>query len=160
MDHVALAELLGNYGEFVGAIAVVVTLAYLAVQIRQQNVQSRRASMHDIAVSFREALAQFGELEHAELFLRFTRDFDSLDASEKYFIMNRMMAILRVFEEAFLLYQEGGLDERYWLGYRHTIASYFSTPGIQSIWVIRQHQFHVDFQEFLRNLETSEYILD
>jgi hypothetical protein len=34
MDHQAFAQLLGNYGEFVGAIAVVVTLAYLAVQVR------------------------------------------------------------------------------------------------------------------------------
>ena len=30
MDHQALAQMLGNYGEFVGAIAVVATLAYLA----------------------------------------------------------------------------------------------------------------------------------
>ena len=29
MDHQAIAQLLGNYGEFVGAIAVVITLIYL-----------------------------------------------------------------------------------------------------------------------------------
>ena len=34
MDHQSFAQLLGNYGEFVGAIAVVVTLAYLAVQVK------------------------------------------------------------------------------------------------------------------------------
>ena len=34
MDHQAFAQLLGNYGEFVGAIAVVATLVYLAVQVR------------------------------------------------------------------------------------------------------------------------------
>ena len=34
MDHQAFAQLLGNYGEFFGAIAVVVTLGYLAIQIR------------------------------------------------------------------------------------------------------------------------------
>ena len=42
MDHQAVAEMLGNYGEFVGAIGVVVTLAYLAVQIKQ-NTQSARS---------------------------------------------------------------------------------------------------------------------
>jgi len=42
MDHQAFAQLLGNYGEFVGALAVVATLAYLAVQVRQntRTVQS------------------------------------------------------------------------------------------------------------------------
>ena len=38
MDHQAVAQLLGNYGEFVGAIAVLVTLVYLAFQVRQNNV--------------------------------------------------------------------------------------------------------------------------
>ena len=37
MDHQAFAQLLGNYGEFVGAIAVVVTLAYLAIQVRHSS---------------------------------------------------------------------------------------------------------------------------
>ena len=34
MDHQAFAQMLGSYGEFVGAIAVVATLMYLAVQVR------------------------------------------------------------------------------------------------------------------------------
>lgn len=37
MDHQALAQLLGNYGEFAGAIAVVVTLIYLSIQVRQSS---------------------------------------------------------------------------------------------------------------------------
>ena len=39
MDHQSFAALLGNYGEFVGAIAVVVTLGYLAAQIKQNTAQ-------------------------------------------------------------------------------------------------------------------------
>ncbi len=34
MDLISTAQLLGNFGEFVGAIAVVGTLFYLAVQVR------------------------------------------------------------------------------------------------------------------------------
>ena len=37
MDHQAFAQLLGNYGEFVGAIAVVATLIYLAIQVRHSR---------------------------------------------------------------------------------------------------------------------------
>jgi hypothetical protein len=37
MTLMETAQLLGNFGEFVGAIAVVVTLAYLALQIRQNT---------------------------------------------------------------------------------------------------------------------------
>ena len=38
MDLMDTAQLLGNFGEFVGAIAVVVTLVYLSVQIRQNTI--------------------------------------------------------------------------------------------------------------------------
>jgi len=37
MDHQAFAQLLGNYGEFLGAIAVVVTLFYLAAQVKHSK---------------------------------------------------------------------------------------------------------------------------
>jgi hypothetical protein len=37
MDHQAFAQLLGNYGEFLGALAVVATLGYLTLQIRQNS---------------------------------------------------------------------------------------------------------------------------
>ena len=41
MDHQIFAQLLGNYGEFVGAVGVVITLGYLAVQIKQNRTQTQ-----------------------------------------------------------------------------------------------------------------------
>lgn len=53
MDHYEFAQLLGNYGEFIGSIAIVITLIYLAIQIRQTGrsatfaaVQANRAWPH------------------------------------------------------------------------------------------------------------------
>ena len=53
MDHQTFAQMLGNYGEFFGAIAVVVTLIYLALQIRQNT----RATNAGTAFSLNESLA-------------------------------------------------------------------------------------------------------
>jgi len=39
-----MLEDLGNLGDFIGGIAVVVTLLYLAVQVRQNTLQLRRAA--------------------------------------------------------------------------------------------------------------------
>jgi len=54
MDHQAIAQLLGNYGEFLGAIAVVVTLGYLAVQIRQNSDLAKAQLFNDHTNSRRE----------------------------------------------------------------------------------------------------------
>jgi len=44
VDHQTFAQMLGNYGEFVGAIGVVVTLGYLSLQIRQNTKAARAQS--------------------------------------------------------------------------------------------------------------------
>ena len=46
-----IAEL-GSIGEFVGSIAVLVTLIYLATQIRQNTQSVRMSSHHRIADQF------------------------------------------------------------------------------------------------------------
>ena len=58
MELMSTAQLLGNFGEFFGAIAVVVTLGYLAAQIRQ-NTRSMDANRKAVvAQSARSDLSQ------------------------------------------------------------------------------------------------------
>jgi hypothetical protein len=57
MDIQATAQLLGNFGEFVGAIAVVVTLGYLAVQVRHSR-EATDANTKSVAHSEMIARAQ------------------------------------------------------------------------------------------------------
>jgi hypothetical protein len=45
MDHQEFAQFLGNDGEFVGALAVVITVAYLAIQICQNTGVTRAARL-------------------------------------------------------------------------------------------------------------------
>lgn len=78
MDHQTFAQLLGNYGEFIGAIGVVVTLVYLALQIRQNTAQLTRSELSAQAAAVnasnlvlrepRRALIESGEL--TEMFIR------------------------------------------------------------------------------------------
>lgn len=59
MDHQAIAQLLGNYGEFIGSLAILVTLAYLSIQVRQvkkqqevEDRQNREFAIRDYQMSF------------------------------------------------------------------------------------------------------------
>jgi len=65
MDLMSTAQLLGNFGEFAGAIGVIVTLIYLSIQVRQNTATMQRADeAHrkeiDIATNSR-----FNEQRHA-----------------------------------------------------------------------------------------------
>ncbi len=47
MSVLELSQLLGNYGELIGAIAVLITLIYLAKQIQHSTEVSKVTSYHE-----------------------------------------------------------------------------------------------------------------
>lgn len=53
MDLASTAQLLGNFGEFLGAIAVFVTLAYLTIQVRQNssNIEANALQSWSVAAT-------------------------------------------------------------------------------------------------------------
>jgi hypothetical protein len=57
MDHLTFAQLLGNYGEFIGALAVVATLVYLAIQVRHTR-EATEANTQSLEANRQLALAQ------------------------------------------------------------------------------------------------------
>jgi hypothetical protein len=75
MDLHSMAQLLGNLGEFVGAIAVVVTLAYLAVQVRHSK-EATEANTRLAEQSHRLALVE-NQIARVELIERQMRDLSS-----------------------------------------------------------------------------------
>jgi len=82
MDHQAFAQLLGNYGEFIGAIAVVVTLFYLATQVRHSKdateantrslEQSRELAFNEAGWSFATMRNEFRNsiIQNADIWTR------------------------------------------------------------------------------------------
>ena len=90
MDHQGFAQLLGNYGEFIGAIAVVVTLLYLARQINQNsmaldtaNERASSALVHEGNVFYAQVFSQLAcDAELASIYQRALAK-ESLDATER-----------------------------------------------------------------------------
>jgi len=56
MSSLELSELLGNYGELIGAIAVVATLVYLSVQIRANTKSTRSQTLLGSSVQYQNLL--------------------------------------------------------------------------------------------------------
>lgn len=91
MDHQAFAQLLGNYGEFVGSISVVATLVYLARQVRESSKLSRM----QLNTSGLESFARFRQMqnEHAEVVVKMESGTE-LSASENVIATNIVLEML------------------------------------------------------------------
>ena len=130
MDHQAFAQLLGNYGEFFGAIAVVVTLAYLARQIHQNTEQMRLDSM---AKSVETQVFHFAHLtetkEKADLVRRALADFGALSQDEMGMIHTTFLEIAISHNVIRHAYQAGLVDEDEFATLQSNWVSLMRTKG-------------------------------
>ena len=94
---------LGNVGEFVGAIAVFVSLIYLALQIRQNTKslkESASRSLHDAFYRLSLFVAEHPEV--AEIAIRGAQDRSQLDAVERLRFENLMDTVFIMYQDVYL----------------------------------------------------------
>jgi hypothetical protein len=83
---------LGNIGEFVAAVAVVVSLIYLAVQIRQNTRSVRASTYHSVNRSAREAeMAVGGSETLADILVKGNRKPEGLTPSAGAFLYTSVL---------------------------------------------------------------------
>ena len=124
MTITELSQTLGNFGEFVGAIAVVATLVYLAMQVRHSK-EAMEANTRSLDEGRRLALAQAYEnrtvtlldnlrdirdSRHVELFA--TADSDRPEDQIRTRLWLRWWA--NYLDNVYYQYQQGFIDEEYY----------------------------------------------
>ncbi len=129
---------LGAIGEFIGGIAVVITLVYLAVSIRQ-NTKSVRASTYqailDSSRSDTELLLVHPHLERVYRVGR--RNPEKLNDDERPLFRMLVAQLLLSSESLFLQHQQGAIDSDYWQRRQQTLRGLLSQPGVRQWWAAR-----------------------
>ena len=143
-------EALGAIGEIVGAVGVIVTLGYLAVQIRQ-NTKSLRASTFQGAIrDVVEHLDQLaGDAELTRIWFAGIRDFESLSSEDRQRFAVYTNSLLRRIENVVYQTSQGTLDPASWDGVRASLKDTFSNPGIVAWWKRARHLFNRQLQDFV-----------
>jgi hypothetical protein len=153
-------EAIGALGEIVGAIAVVVSLVYLGVQIRAQNRESRIASVHDVLEGFRTEISAFRNAELAGLFGKGAKDFEALSDTEKIQFVAMIQGPFRFWEEAYHQHKENRLSLEMWNGIHAQMRDFAATPGCQRVWALRRHTYSDEFRSYVDKIEPGSYRTD
>ena len=107
-------DAIGAIGEIAGAIAVIISLIYLALQIRAQTRESRVQSSYQVVEAFREAISSLQDEQRAGVTVAALKDAGSLTDSEQLQLNAIAQRYLRVWEQAHFLHGEGRLDDEMW----------------------------------------------
>jgi hypothetical protein len=149
-------EALGAIGEIVGAVAVIATLGYLAVQIRQntaQLVQNRnelrisfRHHQQRIAVDFNNMV--FSNRDVGELLARARSDFESLDVADRHRWNAFLHSFFRTHEARHQFAEEGlgAMEEPVGLVY------FLKVPSTRFFWRAARGLYESSFREYIDSL--------
>jgi len=146
-------EALGAIGEVVGAVAVLITLVYFAVQIRQ-NTRQIGDTTKALRLSSRDATQQaFSRWRHlvsgpetAELYLRGCTDYVSLSRSERFrfgVLLQDLLLSYEVLHQQIReeLYEQGVWEQRQ----LPLLVKLFHQPGVRRWWEQNRVMFLPEF---------------
>jgi hypothetical protein len=141
---------IGAIGEMLGAAGVIITLIYLARQVRQNTRATRLSTSHSIASAARDwNRPLLNDPELAWTFQVGTEDPSKLDAREHARFIELCFSLFRMFEDAHYQFQKGALDPDVWAGYEKLYAAYAKAPGFRAYWEHRKQTFRPEFQAFI-----------
>ena len=125
---------LGNLGDFIGGIAIIATLIYLATQIRQNTTSIRAASRLEIASGWRTHNRQMLDPAVSRAFVVGLRAYPDMPREECNIFENLISDHAVFFQGTFALYEEGQLDRQTYEDYRTWFACQVATPGGNAYW--------------------------
>jgi len=150
-------EALGAIAELVGAVVVVVSLLYLAAQVRASTRQARFDASRELATRITDVSLSVSEgRELAEIFFHGATRMENLDPVDQVRFRGLMNGLFRGFEQQFVLRREGILDDEDWDAVRHILHDFAQLPGVRSYLQDRAGWYKRSFLDYLREAEGLE----
>ena len=143
---------MSQLGDFVGGFGVILSLVYLAIQIRS-NTNSQRADM-TARILDRMAAQQHTyafDAEASKFFTRAITDPTGLTLDERNQFAWLMTEFLSAMEFLMQQYKAGNVEEQTWLRWSKTLDWWLTFPGIRAFWTGRPTPYTDYFTDFVED---------
>jgi hypothetical protein len=148
-------EDLGNLGEFIASIAVLVSLAYLAVQVRLNTSQLRANEKALLRSENNEVMQGYSALRGhvmtdpslAGILVRARSDYASLESEEVERLNAHTLEILWINYHLWSRVRDGIFEPERWERVRPIVVQLVQAPGGHDLWTRTQFLFDHTFVE-------------
>ena len=142
----------GAIGEFVSAIAVLITLVYIAVQSRQSVKTTQQKSHSDLLTRRQDLMRSLTDRDFIEVWSKgcSQQQLDSIDAQR---FTSFGMSLSSHVQDAYIQYKAGLIGEKVWEAEKSLLTVHFTQPGFVDWW---KHGQQYVTPEFVRYIEESE----
>jgi len=152
---------LGSLGEFISGLAVVVTLVYLALQIRY-NTRAVRSSMHQDMVesTLRIAESVSDKPDVGRIVLKADEDYDSLTKEEQIRFEAYAERVFGNFESVFYSYRNSMIEEDLWESWESSFLDDISRDSMRRFWQDERPLHLRDFMDFVNQFYQTHPVGD
>ncbi len=139
-----------SIAEVASAIAVVISLVYVGIQVHRNTVTQIQASTQTLVSDINRTYATIAQnAELSCIYIRGLADFSSLSTHEKIRFSAFGMMATRSMEELHAQWLEGLVDAQIWRGFDRQMSTEIQAPGFSQWWALRRDYFGEEFQAFL-----------
>lgn len=152
----------GAIGEILGALATIIMLVYLSIQVRHARETTQSATELEVS----KLLTQFSQWIASDQDLQRTWDLVAENSSEisdedlRRFLWH-VAASTHAAEGVWEQYQRGFVSDRVWMEWERAISGLLSTPHASSWWSERLAPFSPEFYNYFDQVlrEKNEWIM-
>jgi len=145
-------DALGAIAETLGAIGVIATLAYLAVQIRQNSKLLASSAKQATQTSiYQQNHLAVQNPEIIDVISRGMKNIDGLNSQEKARFHYYWMTGFITYQEAFKEVKLSGTDDDFWNVLEHALIRQLRTPGLSKWWQRNRIAFNPEFVAHFEN---------
>jgi hypothetical protein len=144
----------GAIGEVVAAVAVVVSLIYVSIQLRAGTKALQTTTRDSVFKSLQEwNLVCMGDPRLGWVFQDGARDFEGLGEEDRARFLHVMYSFYKVFENIYLHHLEGVVPLEIWEPNLRMLTAYATQPGCRTYWENRKAAFDPRFNSVMEGLK-------
>jgi hypothetical protein len=146
---------LASIGSFISAVAVVVSFVFLALQMRQANVNQRSLMQQGRSARTVDILMKMTEPGLSETITRARASAVTDDPAKTFAFYSFACACFWNYEDSFLQYQAKTLDARGWSTDELTIKGLLRNPAYRAAWRFARTGMNSDYRDYIDRLMTQ-----
>jgi hypothetical protein len=146
----SLADL-ASLASFVSSIAVLVSLLFVGLQIRQSNRNQRSLMQQGRSARNVDLLSRLTDPKLSEIMLRINNG-ETLPDAEYYVLYGYMASVFWSYEDSFFQFRSGTLDAKSWASDVATLKRLLSRPAYRAVWRAVRDAIDEEYGSFLDGL--------
>lgn len=152
---------LSAIAELLSAVAVVVSLLYVAAQLKASTRQARRDAGRDLATRVSAvSMAVAADPELGQLLVQGGANPEVLSPGNQARFRALMNALFRGLEQQYLLRQEGALDDESWAAVDRMIRDWVALPGVHLYFRDRGAWYTASFMKYVSQIAGCSNLTD